>query len=100
MHFNLDPEDINNPWHAAIASFLAFSLGGIIPFLTIILTPPNMRIVATIAAVVLALFVVGYLSAKAGNADKVRAIARVVVGGIAAMIITYGVGVLFGTTVG
>lgn len=100
MHFNLDPNDINNPWHAAFASLIAFIAGGIIPFLTIVIAPAHLRIYATVIAVVVALFVVGYLSAKAGNANKMRAIIRVVVGGAAAMITTYGVGLLFGTTVG
>ncbi len=100
MHFNLDPDDINNPWHAAIASLLAFSVGGIIPFLTIVLFPVNLRIIATVIAVVVSLLIVGYVSARAGNAHKARAIVRVVVGGIAAMAVTYLVGVIFGTSVG
>lgn len=100
MHFNIDPEDINNPWHAAVASLLAFTLGGIVPFLTIVLFPPESRILATIVAVLGCLFAVGYLSARAGGARKGRAVTRVVVGGVLAMAITYGVGVLFGTSVG
>lgn len=100
MHFNLDPDDINNPWHAAIASLIAFTAGGIVPFLTIVLFPPHLRIVATVIAVIVSLLAVGYLSARAGNADKMRAISRVVFGGLAAMGITYLVGVLFGTSVG
>ena len=100
MHFNLDPDDINSPWHAAIASLVAFTVGGLIPFLTIVLAPSHVRIPATVIAVVISLFAVGYLSAQAGNADKTRAVTRVVIGGVAAMVITYGVGVLFGTTVG
>lgn len=62
--------------------------------------PVDMRIGGTIIAVLVSLFAVGYLSARAGNADKTRAIVRVVFGGLAAMGITYLVGVLFGTTVG
>ncbi len=100
MHFNLDPQDINNPWHAAIASFLAFTAGGLLPFLTIVFMPQDLRLVTTIIAVILALTIVGYLSASVGNASKSRAILRVVGGGILAMLITYYVGVLFGTTVG
>ncbi len=99
MHFNIDPEDINNPWHAAVASFLAFTVGGIVPFLTIILFRPEWRIGATVVAVILCLLAVGYLSARAGNAHKGRAVARVVFGGVLAMAITYGVGVLFGASV-
>lgn len=99
MHFNIDPDEINNPWHAAIASLIAFTVGGLIPFLTIVLVPQSLRIATTFAAVVMALFCVGYLSATAGNASKKRAVARVIFGGILAMVITYGVGVLFGTTI-
>lgn len=100
VHFNLDPDDINSPWQAAIASLVSFTIGGLIPFLVIILTPPDWRVGATIGAVLVALFAVGYLSADAGNAPKKRAVSRVVLGGLLAMIITYYVGVLFGTTVG
>lgn len=99
VHFNLDPDDINNPWQAAIASFLAFTAGGLVPFLAILLTPPELRIVATVGAVIAALVTVGLLSAYAGNASKLRAVGRVVVGGVLAMVITYLVGVLFGTTI-
>ncbi|MFZ1257879.1 MAG: VIT family protein [Candidatus Saccharimonas sp.] len=100
MHFNIDPEDINNPWHAAIASLIAFTIGGLVPFMTIVFMPQDWRIPATVTAVVVALFCVGYLSAQAGNASKSRAVVRVMFGGLLAMAITYGVGVLFGTTIG
>lgn len=98
MHFNIDPDDINSPTAAAIASMAAFTVGGLIPFLTIILTPPQWRIAATVGAVVIALFVVGFSSAHAGGAHKGRAVARVVIGGVLAMAITYGVGLLFGVS--
>ena len=100
VHFNLDPDDINNPWHAAIASLLAFTAGGLVPFIAMICTPQNWRVGATAVAVLFALVAVGDLSARAGNASKARAIGRVVFGGMAAMAITYFVGVLFGTTTG
>jgi len=99
VHFNLDPDDLNNPWQAAIASFLSFSVGGLVPFLAMILTPSAWRIPVAVAAVVAALLTVGYLSAMVGRAPRVRAITRVVVGGLIAMAVTYGVGVLFGHSV-
>lgn len=99
MHFNLDPRDINSPWQAAIASLIAFSIGGVIPFLTIVFSPIEWRVQATVFAVLVALLAVGFLSAVEGNAPKMRAIARVVLGGLAAMTVTYYVGVLFGTVV-
>ncbi len=97
--FNLDEDDISSPMHAAIASFVAFSLGGLIPFLTIVFMPQDIRLPATIVAVLVALFVTGYASATVGEASRRRAITRVVFGGLAAMFITYYVGVLFGTSV-
>lgn len=100
VHFNLDPDDINSPWSAATASLLAFTVGGLVPFVAMVFSPKDVRISVTIIAVVLALLAVGYLSARAGNASKPRAIARVLVGGVLAMIITYYVGALFGTSVG
>lgn len=100
MHYNLDPNDINSPISAAVASFLAFSAGGLIPFLTVVLVSPDWRIWATMGAVTITLIGVGLLSAIAGNASKTRATARIVVGGILAMVITYGVGAIFGVAVG
>lgn len=99
MHFNLDPDDINSPWHAAIASLVAFTFGGLVPFLVIVLSPEKYRIGATVFAVLLALILTGYLSATAGNASRKRAVVRVVAGGLLAMAITYYVGVLFGSTI-
>lgn len=100
VHFNLDPDDINNPWQAAIASLFAFTAGGLVPFMALFLAPATWRLPMTVLAVVVALIIIGVLSAKAGNAPKTRAITRVLIGGLLAMAATYGVGVLFGTTVG
>ena len=100
MHFNLDPDHINSPWQAAIASLLSFTVGGLIPFLVIILTPTEYKLPATVGAVVVALVATGYFSAQAGGASRKRAVIRVVIGGLLAMGITYWVGVLFGTSVG
>lgn len=99
-HFNLDENDINSPIHAAVSSLIAFVIGGSIPFLTIVLVPASARVWATTIAVIMALFVVGYLSASVGGASRKKAMFRVLFGGLAAMAITYGVGFLFGTSVG
>ena len=100
MHFNLDPDEINNPWHAAIASLIAFTIGGLIPFLTIVLMPNAWKIPATVVAVTVCLVATGFFSARAGGASHIKAIIRVVFGGLVAMSVTYWVGVFFGTTVG
>lgn len=99
MHFNLDPDDINNPWQAAIASLLAFTAGGLVPFLAMTLSPNESRVLWTLIAVVIALTVTGYVSAVVAKASRTRAILRVLIGGIVAMGITYAVGVVFGTNI-
>lgn len=100
IHSNIDENDINNPMHAAISSLVAFTLGGAIPFLTMILSPASVQIWTTTGAVIVSLTIVGYLSATVGGASRRRAMTRVLFGGLLAMAATYGVGVLFGTTVG
>lgn len=97
---NLDPDDLTNPWAAAIASFIAFALGALIPLLAILLPPPSARIPVTVAAVVVALAVTGYVSATMGGSNKAKALIRNVGGGVLAMAITFGVGALVGTNVG
>ena len=99
MHFGLDEDDLNSPWQAAIASLLAFTAGGLVPFLAVILTPEPYKLVATFLAVIVALVATGYFSARAGGAHKVRAILRIVIGGALAMLLTYGIGALFGTSI-
>ncbi len=97
MHFGLDEDDLNSPLQAAVASLLAFTAGGLVPFLAVILAPEPYKLIATFLAVLVALIATGYISAKVGDASKARAIVRVVIGGALAMLLTYGIGVLFGT---
>jgi VIT1/CCC1 family predicted Fe2+/Mn2+ transporter len=98
-HRGLNEDDLNSPIHAAVSSLAAFTVGGAIPFLTIIIVPAGARVWATTVAVVLSLLVVGYFSASVGSASRRRAMTRVLIGGILAMAITYGIGFLFGTGV-
>jgi VIT1/CCC1 family predicted Fe2+/Mn2+ transporter len=93
---NIDPNNLTDPIHAAIASGLAFCSGAIIPLVAMLASPVAWRVPITFVAVIIALGLTGTLSAHAGGANKYRATARVVVGGIVAMLITFGVGKLFG----
>src|SRR5690606_40020963 len=72
---------------------------GLVPLLAILLTPRSVAVPSTVGAVVLALMVTGSVSAHVGGASKRRAVARVVVGGLAAMGVTYGIGLLVGSQV-
>ncbi len=94
---NINPDDLTNPWHAAIASALSFLVGAMIPLLTIVLAPEKIRILVTFVAVIFALIITGMLSAHVGGANKTRATIRVVAGGVLAMAVTYGIGKIVGT---
>ncbi len=100
VELGIDPDDLTNPWHAAWASMISFTVGALLPLLTITLVPDGFRIWATVGAVVVALAVTGVLSAAFGEADRKRALLRNIGGGLVAMAITYGIGVLFGTQLG
>ena len=96
----IDPDELTNPWQAAISSAIAFTVGAILPLLAILLPPPSTRIPITFVAVLIALAFTGWLSARLGGANIARAIQRVVIGGALAMAITFGIGHLVGGVVG
>jgi len=91
----IDPHDLTNPWHAAYASALSFLSGGVIPLL-MVFAPENIRVAAIFIGVLVALAVTGSVSAHVGGANKQTATWRNIMGGALAMIITFGVGKLFG----
>lgn len=94
---NIDRDDIVSPWRAAFASAVAFLVGGILPFATVLLPPPT-RVPATFAVVLLALALTGALGARLGGSPVARAMIRVVVGGGIALAATFVIGSLLGTT--
>jgi vacuolar iron transporter family protein len=92
----IDPDGLTSPWNAALASFVAFTIGALLPLLAITLPPQPARIAVCVAAVTLALVMTGAISARLGQANARRAVLRTVGGGLLAMAITYGVGTLVG----
>ena len=100
VELHLDPEELTNPWQAAGASAVAFTTGSVLPLAAILLPPPGARVPVTFVVVVAALAATGYLSARLGGARPGRAVLRLVLGGAAAMAVTYGIGGLVGTAVG
>jgi VIT1/CCC1 family predicted Fe2+/Mn2+ transporter len=92
----IDPRQLVSPWQAALASFLSFAIGALLPLLAITLTPPVGRIGVTVGAVLAALAVTGTTSARLGRAARGPAVVRNVLGGAIAMGVTYGIGSLVG----
>lgn len=96
----IDPDALTSPWQAAGASMIAFVLGAALPLLTITLLAESVRIWATVGAVVVALVITGFASARFAEADVRRAVLRNVTGGLLAMVVTYAIGSLVGGTTG
>jgi VIT1/CCC1 family predicted Fe2+/Mn2+ transporter len=95
----IDPDDITNPWNAALASMLSFTLGALLPLLTITMFRPTLRIWVTVASVTVALALTGWGSARFGYGPTRRAILRNVLGGLFAMAVTYAIGSALGSHV-
>ncbi|HBV10994.1 VIT1/CCC1 transporter family protein [Glutamicibacter bergerei] len=89
---NLDPDEVLSPWHAAFASAIAFLTGAILPFVTAVFLPGPLKIPVTFVAVLLALAVTGALGAKLGGAPLLRPTLRVLIGGAAALVVTFAIG--------
>jgi VIT1/CCC1 family predicted Fe2+/Mn2+ transporter len=87
------------PVQAAFSSATSFTIGAALPIFAAVAAPAG-QITPVVAAVSLvSLAVLGALSARAGGASKLRASARVVFWGVAAMVVTGVIGHLFGTVV-
>jgi vacuolar iron transporter family protein len=99
VELNIDQNDIVSPWRAAYASAIAFTIGGLLPLLAIILFPASMRIPATFVAVLVALAITGATGGYLGDSPISRPMVRVVVGGALALVATFLIGRLLGTTV-
>lgn len=96
LELGIDSEELTNPWHAAVSSAIAFSLGALVPILASLIAWH--RLPCIVVAVALGLVATGYISAHLGDARRGRAMARVLLGGLLAMAITYAVGRALGAT--
>jgi VIT1/CCC1 family predicted Fe2+/Mn2+ transporter len=88
-----------NPWQAAFASAVTFSIAAALPLIAAVFAPGGQVILSVLVAVVIALAILGALGAWAGAAPMGRAIFRVVAGGAFALAVTALIGRLFGVSV-
>lgn len=98
VELGIDQEDLVNPWHAALSSAISFTVGALLPLLAILLPPPAWRVPVTFVAVLVALAATGWISAKVGGAAPLRASIRLVLGGALALVATWLIGTLLGTS--
>lgn len=92
----INQDALASPINAAVASLTSFVIGGTLPLLAILLPPERVRIGVTFAVVLLTLAATGTASARLGGAPVLRAVRRVVIGGLVGLALTYGIGRLFG----
>jgi vacuolar iron transporter family protein len=86
------------PVQAALASAATFSIGAAMPLLLVFLVPRSALVWTVSGGSLLALALLGSVSARAGGSSVVRAAVRVTFWGALAMGLTAAVGALFGTT--
>ncbi|MEY2816257.1 MAG: hypothetical protein RJA78_833 [Actinomycetota bacterium] len=95
----IDSEHHVSPTQAALSSLIAFALGGMLPLLAVIGPWVEYRIAATVASVVVALILTGFVGAKIGGAKSGRGIFRNLVVSLLTMGVTYAIGHLVGTNI-
>ena len=88
------------PLQAAITSALTFTAGAAAPLLVVPFVPMSILVPAVGTVSLLCLAILGAIGAKAGGAPVMRSVVRVAFWGVGAMLVTAGVGRLFGTAVG
>ncbi len=92
----IDPDNLTGPWNSAFASFIAFTVGALVPLLGIAFPPAPWRVGLAVAASALALATTGILAARLGQAPTAKPLWRNVSSGSVAMAFTYGIGSLVG----
>ncbi|MGM1028679.1 MAG: VIT1/CCC1 transporter family protein [Actinomycetota bacterium] len=95
VEYKLDPEDLNDPWAAAVSSAVAFTLGSLVPLLAAVLSPTAWMPWSIVVATVAALLITGLVSARIGASGKRVAMFRVLIGGVIALAATWLIGSLF-----
>jgi len=91
VEFGIDQADLASPWHAALASGIAFTIGGLLPVLAM-LAPAGFRIGLTFVMVMIALPATGAIGARIGGSPIAPAAIRVLAGGALALTATFLIG--------
>ncbi len=92
--YGFNPKEFTSPYAAAIASFISFPTGSVLPMLAVTLAPAESRILATVIAVLIALLITGYCAAILSNSNRLKSSIRNAIAGLLTMGVTYIIGQL------
>jgi VIT1/CCC1 family predicted Fe2+/Mn2+ transporter len=90
---------VARPVQAALASAGTFIVGAALPLLVALISPSSFLIPLVVGSTLVFLAGMGALAAQVGGANKFKGAMRVIFWGALAMLITAGIGALFGTVV-
>jgi VIT1/CCC1 family predicted Fe2+/Mn2+ transporter len=95
----LDPDGLSQPRQAAVASAISFAIGAALPVLVGIVSNNHSRPYAIVVVTLLALMALGDTGARLGGAPRGRAVRRVLIGGVVALVFSTLLGRVVGTAV-
>lgn len=94
----LNPDELGSPWLAAGVSFVAFTIGGLIPLLPYLVSLRNYNLQVSVTLAAFALFGIGAVLSLFTGRSAVRGGLRMLLIGGAAGLLTYGIGRLMGAS--
>jgi vacuolar iron transporter family protein len=101
MHdeLGIDIDNLSSPSKASLWSGLSFLFGGSVPLISLLVNGNSKWLrVGVLVAIDMILFILfGLISSKVGGAPVLRPCLRIAIGGILALVVTFGVGMLLGT---
>jgi VIT1/CCC1 family predicted Fe2+/Mn2+ transporter len=92
----LDPDSLVSPYGAALSSFVSFVIGAFIPLIPFIFAFPSQQMQYTILFTALSLFVIGAVISLYTGRSAFKSGLRMLVIGLVAGSVTYGIGHLLG----
>lgn len=97
LELGIDDEELTNPWVAAGASAFAFTVGALLPILSVLAAPKSAQAIVVTVVTLLTLTLTGFISAKLSGTKVSRSVLRLLIGGALGLVITYFAGALFGS---
>jgi vacuolar iron transporter family protein len=92
----IDPDALANPVQASSVSAVSFGLGAVLPVVVAALVGSSARVAAVIVLTLVGLAALGLASARLGGAPVGRAVRRVLMGGLLALLVSLVIGRITG----